>query len=101
MTPSTINVRALTLPLYESSQVSQSTWQCIAGIHCALFITVQGVHYQRITDNAILHLSYSLFSNSNELQSGRPTTVLLSISQYRDACIELRLTFSNVYHILF
>ena len=30
----------------------------------------QGVHYQIITNITVLHLSHSLFSNANELQSG-------------------------------
>jgi len=42
-----------------------------------------------------------LFSKLNESQSNWPTNVSLIILYYKDACIEPRLTFSNVFMFCF
>jgi len=58
--------------------------------------SIQGVRYQRISNNVVLHLSHSIFLKLNKLQSGQPTNVSLIILQCSGACTELWLTFSNV-----
>ena len=69
--------------------------RCAPDVDCILLMRC--VHHQRITRNIVLQLSHYLFSKLNELQNGQPTSISLIILHYIDVCIELWLTFLNVF----